>query len=429
MSVANDAGFRKRFIGRVWAGERPVGVRFYFSALLAASSLSFLVGAFEGASAQSRVTLSDNADLRALYANANDIAQGKRLVEATCGACHGVNGISTVQGVPNLAAQRPAYLYLELNNYRAGIRSASVMNDIIKPLNDDALFQAAAYFSSLAPPQISATKGSIGSAPDPLETGKTAAAACGGCHGEAGVSKTAGIPSLVGLDPKYFVAAVKAYKNGQRKNDLMKSMVAGVSDATLTNIALYYALEKASRAQTSTPGNTTAGASAAATCAGCHGANGVSGSSDIPSLAGQDMDYLATAFKAYRDGTRTQETMKGLAATVDDNAIKALAVFYAAQEPKQPNVLKPLTVEEWSQRCDRCHGVNGNSVDPRLPALAGQRMEYLDKVLHDYRTGLRKSPQMAAMSDVLTDQDIANLAAFYARQSPRAVVYVMVPSK
>jgi cytochrome c553 len=88
-----------------------------------------------------------------------------------------------------------------------------------------------------------------------------------------------------------------------------------------------------------------------------------------------------------------------------------------------------LTTAEWAQRCDRCHGVDGNSSDPRLPALAAQRVDYLEKVLHAYRTGARKSPQMAAMSEGLTEADVANLSAYYARQKARAVVYIALPPK
>ncbi len=64
-----------------------------------------------------------------------------------------------------------------------------------------------------------------------------------------------------------------------------------------------------------------------------------------------------------------------------------------------------------------------------MPALCGQRIDYLQKVLHAYRTGARTSPQMTAMSDVLTEAYVENLAADYAREKPRAVVYVIVPSK
>ena len=56
-------------------------------------------------------------------------------------------------------------------------------------------------------------------------------------------------------------------------------------------------------------------------------------------------------------------------------------------------------------------------------------MDYLEKVLHDYQTGARKSPQMAAMSDVLTNHDIDSLAAHYAAQKAGVVVYVIVPAK
>ena len=155
----------------------------------------------------------------------------------------------------------------------------------------------------------------------------------------------------------------------------------------------------------------------------------MSASPATPSLAGQDAQYLVAALQAYKNGSRADETMKGMVAALDDNAMKNLAAYYAAQEPKAPNVRKPLTTEEWTQRCDRCHGLNGNSTDPRLPMLASQRVDYLEKVLHDYRTGARKSPQMAAMADVLTEQDIESLAAHYARQKARAVVFVPLPSK
>jgi cytochrome c553 len=155
----------------------------------------------------------------------------------------------------------------------------------------------------------------------------------------------------------------------------------------------------------------------------------VSGSSANPSLAGQDAQYLAAALQSYKDGSRNDQTMKALAASLDERAAKDLAAYFASQQPQPPKVRKPLSTAEWVQRCDRCHGVNGNSIDPRLPALAAQRVDYLEKVLHAYRTGARKSTAMAAMSDALTDADVANLAAHYARQRPRAFVYIALPSK
>jgi cytochrome c553 len=300
----------------------------------------------------------------------------------------------------------------------------------IRPLSDDTLVKVAAYYASLEPAQ--APVGGARAAapkPNPVQAGKTAAAACFGCHGENGVSKLPGTPNLVGLDPKYVVAATKAYRGGQRKNEVMKSMVAAVSDADVANIALYYALQKPARAQTPSAGDQAAGKAAAAACAGCHGETGVSAAAANPSLAGQDAEYLATALHAYKDGGRADETMKGMAAALDDTAAKNVAAYYANQQPHAPNVARPLSTAEWVQRCDRCHGVNGNSIDPRLPALAGQRQDYLALVLHAYRTGARKSLEMAAMSQALSETEVEELAAYYARQRARVPVYIALPAK
>jgi cytochrome c553 len=367
-------------------------------------------------------------DLRAAYANAQEVAEGKRVAEATCARCHGTNGISGIKGVPHLAGQRPAYLHFELRAYKSGARDNDLMDGAVKFLSEDALFKVAAYYASLDPPPPSAKSGAK-AAPDPAQAGKLAAAGCTGCHGETGISGTPGMPSLAGLDPKYLVAAMKAYKSGQRKNDMMKSMLASVSDANFEHIALYYALQKPARAKTPAPGDVAAGKAASSACAGCHGEQGVSGSSANPSLAGQDAQYLAAALQSYKDGSRNDQTMKALAASLDERAAKDLAAYFATQQPQPPKVRKPLSTAEWVQRCDRCHGVNGNSVDPRLPALAAQRVDYLEKVLLAYRTGARKSIAMAAMSDALTDADVANLAAHYTRQRPRAFVYIALPSK
>ncbi|MBI3777929.1 MAG: c-type cytochrome [Gammaproteobacteria bacterium] len=385
-----------------------------------------------GANAQAVGAAADKKDgLRAVQATAVEVAEGKRIAQATCVRCHGLDGISTAKGVPHLAGQRPAYLYLELRAYQSGARGKKVMDGAVEFLGDDALVKVAAYYASLdpAPPVAASGAKAAPAKPDPVRAGKAAAAACAGCHGEGGISKTPGMPNLVALDPKYLVAAMKSYKSGQRKHDLMKSMLAAVSDADMNNVALYYALQTPARAQTPAAGNRSAGKTAAAACAGCHGNQGVSTNPAAPSLAGQDAQYLATALQAYKNGSRSDATMKSLAAALDDRVTKDMAAFYAAQPPQPPDVRKPLTTAEWVQKCDRCHGVNGNSTDPFLPALAGQRAEYMVKVLHDYRTRVHQSSTMAAMSDALTEADIENLAAYYARQKARAVVFMPVPGQ
>ena len=68
--------------------------------------------------------------------------------------------------------------------------------------------------------------------------------------------------------------------------------------------------------------------------------------------------------------------------------------------------------------CAVCHGPDGNSANPSWPNLAGQHAEYLIKQLQDYRDGHRKNDQMAPLAMVLSDQDIADIAAYYAVQTP-----------
>ena len=399
--------------------------------LIALAVAAAAAGCPAAATAQIRtVTPSVDEALRPLYANAGDVAEGKRLADTTCSACHGAAGISAMADVPNLAGERPAYLYTELRAYKTGVRGNTTMASAVKFLSDDALIKVAAYYASLDPAQPSAANGPVAApATDPVQAGKAAAVACAGCHGSEGVSKTPGTPSLAGQDPKYLIAAMKEYKSGQRKNDVMKSTLAATPEAQWSNIALYFALQKPARAATPVAGNASAGRDAAAACAGCHGDKGVSANPAIPSLAGQDAQYFAAALHEYKSGIRGDETMKGLAASLDDAAIKNVAAYYASLPPQQPSVRRPMSAAEWAQRCDRCHGVNGNSTDPGLPALAAQRADYLAKVLQAYRTGARRSPQMAAMSEGLTPTDIDNLAAYYSRQKARSFVYVMPPPK
>lgn len=69
-----------------------------------------------------------------------------------------------------------------------------------------------------------------------------------------------------------------------------------------------------------------------------------------------------------------------------------------------------------SAMCAACHGPDGNSPVAMYPKLAGQGEKYLAKQLRDFRSGLRANPIMMGMSAGLSDQDIADLAAFYAGQ-------------
>lgn len=80
----------------------------------------------------------------------------------------------------------------------------------------------------------------------------------------------------------------------------------------------------------------------------------------------------------------------------------------------------PMAGQEKSAMCAGCHGAQGNSMNAEWPNLAGQHADYLAKQLHDYKNAkTRNAPMMTPMVTSLTDQDITDIAAFYA-SLPRA---------
>lgn len=74
----------------------------------------------------------------------------------------------------------------------------------------------------------------------------------------------------------------------------------------------------------------------------------------------------------------------------------------------------PVAGEEKAALCAGCHGDDGNAAAPIFPKLAGQHKSYLVKQLHDFKSQKRVEATMNAMSEPLTDEDIQDLAAFYA---------------
>lgn len=71
--------------------------------------------------------------------------------------------------------------------------------------------------------------------------------------------------------------------------------------------------------------------------------------------------------------------------------------------------------------CTGCHGVDGwRNAYPNypVPKISGQHFEYLVTALNDYRSGARKHPTMQSQGEALSDQDIADIAAYLAGAAP-----------
>ncbi|MGO8919569.1 MAG: c-type cytochrome [Stellaceae bacterium] len=71
-----------------------------------------------------------------------------------------------------------------------------------------------------------------------------------------------------------------------------------------------------------------------------------------------------------------------------------------------------------AEPCLACHGPDGNSTTPSVPSLAGQQTRYLILALYQFRAGRRHSDVMAPFAAPLADEDLGDLAAYFAAQAP-----------
>lgn len=97
-------------------------------------------------------------------------------------------------------------------------------------------------------------------------------------------------------------------------------------------------------------------------------------------------------------------------------AAPALAATPTAT-PAQPDLAKGQAIS--TQVCAACHAADGSRGSPANPILAGQHPEYLAKQLHEFKSGKRNNPVMKGFASALSDDDIRNVAAFYASKSAK----------
>jgi cytochrome c553 len=161
-----------------------------------------------------------------------DSAAGKA---ASCAGCHGGNGMSTNPAWPSLAGQQSAYLVEALKAYKTGARENAMMAATAKGLSDADMQSLAGHYATLK-----ITAATTASADQDLAAGKARSATCAACHGANGASTNPAFPSLAGQQKDYMVAALKAYKAGTRKNEMMSGIAKGLSDADMEALAAFY---------------------------------------------------------------------------------------------------------------------------------------------------------------------------------------------
>ncbi|GAA0715362.1 c-type cytochrome [Dokdonella soli] len=179
--------------------------------------------------------------------------------------------------------------------------------------------------------------------------GASKATVCVACHGPNGNAIVPAFPRLAGQHADYLYWELVNFKRGTRPQSPMTAQAANLSEADMRDLAAYFAAQAptadAAPASPSDRGEVLFHngdpARGIPPCQGCHGSD-ASGIVDArfgswPSLRGQHADYVVARLRDYRDGKLTDSSndfvMRGVAGTLDDESIAALAAWVASLPP------------------------------------------------------------------------------------------------
>ncbi|MEJ0086037.1 MAG: c-type cytochrome [Pseudomonadota bacterium] len=159
------------------------------------------------------------------------------------------------------------------------------------------------------------------------------------------------------------------------------------------------------------------------TCQGCHAIpnyKNVYPTYSVPKVHGQRPEYLLAALKAYKSGERSHGTMHAQAASMSEQDMADIAVYFAGPDvlTKSTNDVPADRRPKATETCLACHGTNGVGITADYPTLAGQHTDYIERALHDYQKGGRKNAIMAGMAATLTLEDIVAVAEYYSSKTP-----------
>ena len=156
---------------------------------------------------------------------------------ASCVGCHGVNGNSSMPGVPSLAAQNSRYIYLQLRDFQEGRRHNDMMTPMTAGLSREDMKEIATYFSE----QKLSSKGfKADPAKAKLGQAKADETLCAMCHLGEFVGQNE-IPKVAGQNYDYVVKTLKDFKAKTRNNDAgnMTSVASTLSEVDIENLAHY----------------------------------------------------------------------------------------------------------------------------------------------------------------------------------------------
>ncbi|MDR3367760.1 c-type cytochrome [Rhodoferax sp.] len=212
-----------------------------FSARLAI--LTLCAATAMGCSAQT-VKASDSAsvDLDARLAQAQADPKLAQTLFATgakvatfCANCHGASGNSTNPTIPNLAAQHPTFLLLQIRKFADGTRRNEFMEGLIKALSSDEKVGLALYYSAQTLPTKPSPNPALAAIGKDLFSKN-----CFRCHGDKGLGSDK-FARIAGQQPEYLKLTLQRYKNGGgiRMDPLMAANTRLLSNADMDALVAY----------------------------------------------------------------------------------------------------------------------------------------------------------------------------------------------
>ena len=155
-----------------------------------------------------------------------------------CQYCHGKDGNSKKDSIPNLAAQNPVYLLTQFEYFRTGVRKNRVMNDLARGLTDEERINIALYYASQDVKRE--TKNINVNSGDYKQGSQLYKQTCISCHGEKGYGKQS-LPRIAGQNYAFISKTLLAYKNktGLRPDSPMIAVASALSDREIMSISTY----------------------------------------------------------------------------------------------------------------------------------------------------------------------------------------------
>ena len=167
---------------------------------------------------------------------------------------------------------------------------------------------------------------------------------CSACHGPKGHSISPVFPRLAGQQRGYLIVQLDAFRNHTRADPnaqaYMWGMASQLSDATIKEVANYYASQKAPHGKPGDPALMAEGKKIftqgikeqnVPPCESCHGPK-AEGAGAFPRLAGQHVDYLIGQLEGFQSGTRSNAPiMQNVVRTMTPEQLKAAATYAASK--------------------------------------------------------------------------------------------------